>query len=172
MFQINDTVIYGTQGACKISEIMQKKFAGKPMKYYVLKPIYDENSTVYIPVDNQGLVNKMRRLLSAREIHEIIQAMPDEECVWIENEHERKQAYKDIISRGDRLELVKLIKTLYFHQQAQQAKGRKLHMADERYFKEAEKLLYSEFALVLNIEPEQVVPFIANQIEVEGKPSV
>ena len=160
MFQINDTVIYGTQGACKISEIMQKKFAGKPMKYYVLKPIYDENSTVYIPEDNQGLVNK------------IIQAMPDEECVWIENEHERKQAYKDIISRGDRLELVKLIKTLYFHQQAQQAKGRKLHMADERYFKEAEKLLYSEFALVLNIEPEQVVPFIANQIEVEGKPSV
>ena len=38
--------------------------------------------------------------------------------------------------------------------------------------KEAERLLYEEFAYVLNIRQDQVVPFIFQQIQVEEKTSV
>ena len=43
--------------------------------------------------------------------------------------------------------------------------GRKVHVCDERFLKEAEKILYDEFAHVLDIEPEQVLPYIFDQIE-------
>ena len=108
----------------------------------------------------------MRRILSKEEIYDIIQAMPGEESMWIEDENERKEKYKEILHRGDRMELVRIIKALYNHQQAQRSKGKHLHTADEHFFKEAEKMLYDEFALVLNIRPDQVVPFILQQVEI------
>ena len=139
------------------------------MRYYVLKPVYNSNSTVYVPVDNETLTAKMRRVLSAAEIYEIIRAIPSESSMWIEDENERKEKYREILQRGDRMELVRIIKALYHHQQAQRAKGKHLHTADEHFFKEAEKMLYDEFALVLQIRPDQVVPFILQQVELAEK---
>ncbi len=44
-----------------------------------------------------------------------------------------------------------------------------MHIADERFLNEAEKLLYEEFAHVLQIERNQVLPFILKQIQPEEK---
>ena len=169
MFKLNDTILYGTHGACRIAGVTTKDFSGRPVDYYELKPVYNEKSTIYVPVGNQALEDKMRRILSPEEIYEIIQCIPDEEADWIENEDERKERYRQILSGGNRIELVKIIKALYLHQREQQAKGRRLHASDERFFKDAEKMLYDEFALVLNIKPEQVLPFIMEQIQIEKK---
>ena len=48
----------------------------------------------------------------------------------------------------------------------QAAKGKKLYKNDEKVMKEAEKMLYEEFAHVLDIRPDQVLPFIMQQVEV------
>ena len=165
MFQINDTILYGSEGVCTVTDIVEKDFGAKVMRYYVLKPVYNSNSTLYVPANNQALTAKMRHVLSAAEIHEIIRAIPGEKSMWIENEDERKEKYREILQHGDRMELIGIIKALYHHQQAQRAKGKHLHTADEHFFKEAEKLLYDEFALVLQIQPDEVVPFILRQTE-------
>ena len=169
MYSVNDTILYGSHGVCRITGIEEKNFSGNLVKYYVLCPVYSENSTIYVPVDNEKLAGKMRRVLTPEEIYQIIRVMPQEESFWIEEENERKEKYKEILARGDRLELVKMIKALYYHQQEQHAKGRRLHTADEHFFREAEKLLYDEFALVLHIKPEQVLPFIMEQVEIQEK---
>lgn len=166
MININDTILYGSEGVCTVVDIVERDFGGKAMQYYVLKPVYNNSSTIYVPVHNEALTAKMRRILSIEEIYDIIQAMPGEESMWIEDENERKEKYKEILHRGDRMELVRIIKALYNHQQAQRSKGKHLHTADEHFFKEAEKMLYDEFALVLNIRPDQVVPFILQQVEI------
>lgn len=171
MIQINDTILYSSEGVCTVIDIVEQDFGGKPVKYYVLKPVYNKNSTVYVPVDNETLTAKMRRVLSAAEIHEIIRAIPSESPMWIEDEAERKETYREILLRGDRMELLRMIKALYEHQQTQRAKGKHLHTADEHFFKEAEKILYNEFALVLQIRPDQVVPFILQQVELAEKES-
>ena len=49
--------------------------------------------------------------------------------------------------------------------------GKHLRAADERFFKEAERMLYDEFALVLGMEPEEVLPFILERIQDEGQAS-
>lgn len=169
MIHINDTILYSSEGVCTVTDILEQDFGGKTAQYYVLKPIYNSSSTIYVPVDNETLTTKMRRILSAAEIHEIIRAIPNEPPLWIEDEAERKEAYRQILQRGDRMELLRMIKALYDHQQLQRAKGKHLHTADEHFFKEAEKILYNEFALVLQIRPDQVVPFILQQVELAKK---
>ncbi len=167
MFKTGDMVLYGPQGVCRIEAVEKKNFGKENREYYVLRPVYEKTSVIYVPIHNAVLTARMKRVLTVDKIHEMIDSMPQQELLWIENENERKQRYRAILERGDRGELVRMIKTLYLVQKQQAACGKKLHMADERYFKEAEKLLYDEFALVLGIDREQVLPFILQKLPEE-----
>ncbi len=169
MFEKEDVILYGVHGVCKITELVEREYGGVQKQYYVLKPMYNETSILYVPVDSQALTSKMKRVLSAEEVYALIRSMRKEEALWIEDERERKTKYKEILEHGDRLELVGMIKALYQHQKEQEKRGRHLHVADERFFKTAEKILYDEFALVLKIEPQQVLPFVLQQIEIDKK---
>ena len=168
MFEVNDTIMYGTQGICKIVEITEKDFMGTKKEYYVLKPISDEGATLFAPVNNEKIESKMRRILSEEEIYELIETMPYEEGNWIHNENERKEQYKKIIAGGDRTELIRMIKALYFHKKEREADGKHLYLSDERFFKEAERILYDEFQYVLKIQKEELMTFIFTRIENGG----
>lgn len=165
MFKVNDTIMYGTQGICKIVEITEKDFMGTKKEYYVLKPINDAGATLFAPVNNEKIEAKMRRILSEEEIYELIETMPYEEANWIKNENERKEEYKRIIASGDRVELIRMIKALYFNKKEREADGKHLYLSDERFFKEAERILYDEFQYVLKVRKEDLMSFIFNRIE-------
>lgn len=169
MFNVGDTVLYGSQGVCKIIGTEEKEVCGNNIEYFVLKPVYDENSTLFVPLSNSNLLSKMKSVLSAEQIYEMIKEMPSEDTIWIDDDNEHKQKYQQIIIDGNRRKLVQLIKTLHIHEVSQQKKGRKLHISDEMMLKQAEKLLYDEFALVLKIKPNEVLPFIMQQIQLEEK---
>ena len=102
---------------------------------------------------------------SREEILRLIHDMPGEDPLWEEDETLRKQLHASILSRGDRRELVRLIRSLYLHKKERESKGKKFHQCDERCLKEAEELINSEFSLVLPIPPQQVVSFIRQQLE-------
>ncbi len=168
MFHVNDTVLYGTEGICVIEDIATRTFDRKTQEYYVLRPVYGNRSTIFVPTQNEKLCAKMRTLLSPEEIHDMIRAMPGVEPLWIENEAARKQAYGEILRGGDRRALVRLMKTLYLHREKLKTTGRKFHASDERFLKEAEKLLYTEVAHVLHLDPGQVPPFIRQELKKAG----
>lgn len=52
MYAVNDTVMYGQSGICKITEICDRKFGRETLKYYVLRPVYGNNTVIYCPVDS------------------------------------------------------------------------------------------------------------------------
>lgn len=169
MYKVNDTIMYGTQGICKIVEITEKDFMGTKKEYYVLKPINNTGATLFAPVNNEKIEAKMRRILSEEEIYELIDTMPYEEVNWIDNENERKETYKRIIAGGDRAELIKMMKALYSHKQKREADGKHLYLSDERFFKEAERILYDEFQYVLKVQRDDLLAFIFERIEKAGK---
>ncbi len=169
MFGVGDTVLYGSQGVCRIVGTDEKELGDTVVQYYVLKPFGDENSTVFVPLSNKELVSKMRSVMSSDEIHGMIKEMPDEETMWIEDDNQRKQKYHEVLLEGDRKKLVRLIKTLHIREEIQNKKGRRLHQSDEMVLKQAEKLLYGEFAAVLHIKPEEVLPMILAEIETDRK---
>lgn len=169
MFSVGDTIIYGNHGICKIAGIQDMTIDSNTRPYYVLKPVFENGSTIYFPVGNTAAERKMRRILSVEEVYTLIREMSDEDNIWIENEIERKESYRNILTGSDRSALVKLIKTLYLHEQELKGSGKKLHVSDEKFLKDAEKTLNDELIFVLNIEREEVLPFIQEQIEINAK---
>ncbi|WP_297132486.1 CarD family transcriptional regulator [Terrisporobacter sp.] len=169
MFKVDDIILYGTEGVCRIKEITSKKFGDYVNDYYVLEPVYGIHSILYVPIKNKKLTSRMRHVLSVDKVYELIKAMEDVDDVWIENEKLRQSKYKEIISQGDYDEIIKIIKSLYSHKQNQIALGRKFHKADEDLLNFAQTLLHNEFAHVLKIEPEEVLPFILEEMKITSK---
>lgn len=163
MFKTGDHVVYGTNGVCEISDIQTRKVGDRETDYYVLRPVYNGNTTLYVPASNEKLVAKMKETLTKEEVIALIRSIPSKECVWIENESERKEAYRSIVASGDRTELIRLIKTLHLHRAKQLEVGKKLHISDEKLLTEAEKILHDEFAYVLDIDRECIVKYILEE---------
>lgn len=165
MFQKNDTVVYGAHGVCKIEDITMKEFMGSQKEYYVLKPISDMAATLYVPKHNEKLLGKMRKIASEQEVYHLIETMPQEEILWFKNENERKEKYKKVLAKGNHSELIGMIKAIYLQKQKRESEGKHLYLSDERFFKEAERILYDEFQYVLNIKKEDLLPLIFAKIE-------
>lgn len=170
MFAKNDYIIYGTTGVCKITGIEKKKFNNMEREYYILKPAYDPNSTIYAPVDN-NMIN-IRKIMTVKEVYDLIKTMPDNKPIWIDDINLRKEKYNEILKKGDKVELVKLIRTLYLEKEKKKNEGKKLYVGDEKIMSEAQRLLHEEFALVLNIKVDEVLPFILGELEPTKKNNI
>ena len=166
MFKVNDVIFYGTHGVCRIIGIEDKLIDGVKKTYFVLRPVNDSGSTVFAPTDNEHILKKMRRLISKTEIHQLIDAMPNEDAVWIKHDNDRKEHYRKILAGGDHLELIKMIKAIYTHRKEREAEGKRLHMVDEHFFRDAEQILYNEFQYVLNLNSkDELMKYIFSRIE-------
>ena len=152
MFHCGETVLYGTEGVCRIAEIREMKVGRTRENYYVLKPVYRESATIYVPVDNEKLVARMRRLLSAQEIDSLLGAVALEDVPWVDDPNERRTVYGEILASGDRCQQLRTA-------------GRQLRSGDDQLLREAEKLLHDEFALVLAIPQQEVPAYIRSRIE-------
>ena len=164
MFGVNDVVCYGAQGVCRITALEMRSFGGAEELYYILAPLGTVGATIYVPADNEMLTGRMRHILSPEEIDELIREVLWEQPEWEADENRRKAYYHELLGGGDRRALIRQIKALYQHRNEQEKRDRRLHACDERFLKDAEKLLYDEFALVLHIRHDQVLPLIMEQL--------
>ena len=106
----------------------------------------------------------MRPLLSKQEVDELLSSdIMDAQC-WIEDENQRKQHYRELIVSGDRARLIGMIRCLYRHKENQIKLGRKFHLSDENFLRDAEKLLSSEFAYVLGVPQSDVGKYIQEHL--------
>ena len=133
MYSIGEIVLYGSNGVCEITEITTKKIGKDSIEYYVLKPVCSDYSTLFVQTQNE---------------------------IWIDNKAERCEKIKEIISGGDCMKLVELIRRMHFHSKLQLKKGRRLHITDERFLKEAEKMVCDEVSVVLHIDRNDVLPLV------------
>jgi len=166
MFSKEDLVVYGSEGVCRIADITVREFGNTPREYYILVPVNEEKSKIYVPVGNEKLESKMHKILSYKEINQLISSMPEQKEVWFDNEMLRKEKYQEIIKNGRHLELVSLIKAVHNQQEKLKNAGKKLHQSDARFLAEAQKMLHGEFSVVLNIEMDEVAPFIEKKLSV------
>ena len=169
MLETNTFVVYGANGICRVDGIREEAFNGKKQEYFVLKPINSEGATIYVPTDSEVLTGKMKKLLRADEVEILIRNMPNEETIWIDDDRLCNEAYRAILSKGDRTELVRLTKTLYRRKKELSAKGKRLRSTDEQIMRQAESLLFNELAMVLEIERNDVLDFIYKKIGGESE---
>ena len=165
MYSIGDVVTYAASGVCRVSGYTENKVKGVVKKYVVLTPFYESNSTIYVPQDNEVLMGRIKNVLTKEEIDTLIRSMPDIDCSWIDNDLKRADYFRTTLKSGDREAIMRMVRVLYVHRKSQIESGKKFHSSDERYLKEAEHILFDEFAVVLGIEPDEVVDFITERLE-------
>ena len=165
MFKINDVVVYGTQGVCKIISIENRKVGAETKQYFVLKPQNDKGATFYVPTWNEKALRKMRKVMTKAEVDALIDSMPNKTPTWIENENARKEAYKQILAQGDQSAIISMVQALFFHKKEREAEGKRLHMSDEYFMKDAEQLLYNEWQYVLCVDKAGLMNYIFARIE-------
>lgn len=151
-FNINDTVFYGAQGVCTVTNKITRDFMGEPKEYFELTPADVHNAKIFVPLDNPKLFEKMQPLLSKESCRAMLSSVPPQGSEWITEETERKKTYSSILSGTDRAALLGLVRCLEHHRKSQSSKGKRLHLADERFLKNAERLLSEEIELVLNLK--------------------
>lgn len=166
MLKVNDTVLYGTTGVCTVESIESKKIGRVTREYYVLKPIWQSASTVYVPADNKQLLSKVRSIISPKEIEKLLLDLSKKDNIWIDNDVERKRKYGEILLSCDRTSYLLLLRTLYSKQCELSHQGKRLHIADERIMKEIQRLIYDEFAVAMKLTVEEVTKRIKTELGV------
>lgn len=156
MFEKNSYVIY-KRDVCKIKDIIMKD-----KEYYVLVPLSDESLTINLPTSNE---NDIRKIISKKEVEELIEKIPTIEIISCENDKLLEQEYKRLISLYDHESLIKIIKTTYVRNKNRLENKRKIGEKDSTYFKKAENMLYTEFSIALNKTYEETEEYVKNKVE-------
>lgn len=165
MFENGSFVIYGTNGVCAVTDRRVEKQYGVEREYYVLTPLEKNNSSIFVPTDNETLIAKMRNLLSRDEITELILSLHGNKIEWERDNKKRIEFENVIFEHGDRGEILSLIRCLRIRKNELSAVGKRLPAADDGILKKAEKLIHEEFAFSLGISPDDVPGFIKSVLE-------
>ena len=164
MYRNGDYVMKIPEGVCRIEDVGTIDISGivKNKQYYSLVPVVESTSKIYIPVDKAD--GRIRSVISRDEAMSFIKSMPEIEAKEITDERIREREYKEAVLSGDYEKLVSVIKLIYTRIQQRSAQGRKATATDDRYFRQAENILFSELSFVLDIPKEQMEQFIADTI--------
>lgn len=156
---VDNYVVYGAHGVCEVEKVINHKFSSdkSAQDYYVLRPIFEKESTIYVPVHSSAATECMRPVLSKSEIDEIILSAVDTEMKWSSNYKERFKQFRQILSGRNEREILQLISYLYL----QSIKSRRgLTFSNTQILKAAQTIIEQEFSFSLKIPPDEVGPYI------------
>lgn len=162
-------VVYGGYGVCLVEDIrpMDLCHSGQLAPYFVLRQEDAFNSTLYVPVENSQLCQRLRRVLTKGEIHELLLESKGHQLAWPPDRQTRAERFQGILQRGVQEELILMIRCIYLKKGELQARGKKLPDADLRVLKRAERLVEGEFSYTLGIPRDQVSAYIRSVLQVE-----
>ena len=165
MFELGSCVVYGIHGVCRVIGKEKQLVDRKRAEYLVLEPIGQNESRFYLPAANPIAMAKLKQVLSKKELENLISSNEVHVDCWIPEENLRKQRYRELISGGDRTALLQMVHTLYQHRQIQLVAGRKVHLCDENFLRDAERLVAGETAMVMSLEPEEAKQYIRAKLK-------
>jgi len=165
MYQTGDKVLYGMHGVCMIAAQEQRAMDGKQVTYLVLEPVGQSGSRFLVPTHNSAAMAKVRPVLSAESLEALLSSDIVREDAWVRDESQRKQLYRELISSCDRQRLAQMICSLYRFRAALTAAGKKFHMCDENFLRDAEKILAGEIASTLDISSTEALKYLRSKLK-------
>lgn len=146
-----DYIVYRKE-TCKIIE--------KEDGYYRLVPVNDTSIKYKVPVDS----NFLKKVITKEEIDRLLLEIPEINTIDL-GEKQIEQEYKELMKSGTHEDLVKIIKTSYLRNQIRILNNKRISEIDDEYFRIAEKYLYEEIGIVLNLSFENTKEYIINKLK-------
>lgn len=158
MYKVGDIVIYKRE-VCKIKEIKENLYF--QTSYYVMNPIDDYSLKIEVPIQNQ---ENFREIITAKEANQLISKIPEIEQIDFCNQN-IEYIYKKILEEGSLEGLIQIIKTTYLRNETRISQNKKTGETDDRYLELAEKRLYNELSVSLDLAYEETKQYVIDTVE-------
>lgn len=155
MFNVGDRIVYPMHGAGVIVGIEQRNLSGTPEDYYIIKLTSGEMK-VMIPVCNKDLVG-LREIIDKDEVSKVLTVLQNRDTEMSSNWNHRYRANLEKIRSGSIYEVAEVVTGLSLRDRE---KG--LSTGERKMLENAKHILFSELALVEDLDEEEV------QLMVEG----
>ena len=159
-FQVDQRIVYPSQGVGIIKSIEEKVFKDNKVPYYV---IYLEVSdmTIMVPVDKaiglgiRSIVGRDEALKALELISEEYESIPSD---W----KLRYQMNMELLKKGSITDIAMIVRSLYHR-----SKGKELPILERKLYDSALKLLEDEVSCSLRKSKEEVETLIFTRLEAE-----
>lgn len=160
MFKIGELVMYGAEGVCKIVGIEELDLTGEMSSYYRLSSEADRSSTIFVPIANSILTERIKPLLTEDEIRALIADTTPDETIWCDSTSMRKSRYQEIVNSTDRRRMLALVRELHSRRTKVKGTGQRFSITDDHYYKLAQRILFDEFSRVIPVSQNEFLDFI------------
>ncbi|MBR6565556.1 MAG: CarD family transcriptional regulator [Spirochaetaceae bacterium] len=160
-FQINQKVVYPSQGVGKITDITKKKFKEQMLTYYVIY-LAVSDMVVMVPVDKVDELG-IRAIVSAEEAQKAIDMMSEEVEPITSDWKLRYQMNLDLLKKGSVLDIATIVRCLYHR-----SKVKELPILERKLYDSAKKLLEDEISFALDMTPKEVEAILLSKLEPLG----
>ena len=150
-YKVGDRVIHSREG---LSTIMSEtKIAGND--YFVVVADNGDRENIYVMKSRTD--NIIRPLMSKEEVNKVFDYMRTIGPEFISNTKQRRDQYRKKLLSGSVYDLAYLSRQLYFYLYLnEQGQTVKLGPTDLQMLRDAEKILFDELAISLNVTPEEL----------------
>ncbi|MDR1868500.1 MAG: CarD family transcriptional regulator [Treponema sp.] len=159
-FQVDQKVVYPSQGVGVIKSIVQKKFKDSKIPYYV---IYLEvtDMTIMVPVDKAvGL--GIRPTVSRDEASKVLELISEDYEPIPTDWKMRYQMNLDLLKKGSIRDIASIVRSLYHR-----SKVKELPILERKLYDSALKLLEDEISISLRKSKDEVESMIFSRLELE-----
>jgi CarD family transcriptional regulator len=157
-FQVNQKVVYPSQGVGVITAIEEKDFKSEKVPYYV---IYLEVSdmTIMVPVDKAAGLG-IRAIVPSKEAQRALELIGEDFEPITSDWKERYNKNLDLLKKGSVTDIATIVRTLYHR-----SKVKELPILERKLYDSALKLLEDEVSYSLRKPREEVENMIFTRLE-------
>ncbi|MDR2176884.1 MAG: CarD family transcriptional regulator [Treponema sp.] len=157
-FQVNQKVVYPSQGVGVITAIEEKEFKNEKILYYT---IYLEVSdmTIMAPVD-KAVELGIRPIVPSKEAQRALELIGEDYEPITSDWKERYNKNLDLLKKGSVTDIALIVRTLYHR-----SKVKELPILERKLYDSALKLLEDEIAYSLRKTREEVEHMIFTRLE-------
>jgi CarD family transcriptional regulator len=157
-FQINQKIVYPSQGVGIINAIEEKDFKGEKKQYYVVS-VEVSDMIIMVPVDSARELG-LRPVVSAEEAQRAIDYIGEE---FEPNPSDWKLRYQmnlDLLKKGTITDIAAIVRSLYHR-----SKVKELPIMERKLYDSAQRLLEDEICLAMDKPKEEVEALIHEKLE-------
>lgn len=160
-FNIDQKIVYPSQGVGLVTEIFEKNFRGNTMQYY---KIYIEVSdmVVLVPVDKAEELG-IRSIVGAEEAEKALNSLSDDFEPITSDWKLRYQMNLDLLKKGTIADIAAIVRCLY-----NRSKVKELPILERKLYDQAKKLLEDEISIAMGISAKEVESMIHLKLEPPG----
>ncbi|MCQ2576405.1 MAG: CarD family transcriptional regulator [Treponema sp.] len=160
-FNIDQKVVYPSQGVGVVTEIFEKKFKEEMKLYY---KIYIEASDmiVMVPVDKADGLG-IREIVSAEEAEAALNLLSEDFEPITSDWKLRYQQNLDLLKKGSIKDIAAIVRCLY-----NRSKVKELPILERKLYDSAKKLLVDEISLALEKDEKEIEASIHTKLEPNG----